>query len=375
MNPAKTLLLAALLAYVTFFPIGCSGGGSTGASYFTNDSGGSNGAIPAPTASPTVAKNGFSETEWVKDPAIRLEPHNVAAIYLEPCDGTPNPNRPDSGGSDYDVIPLVIPQENIFSYSIDPNDTTTTLKKAVMLDSAGNKVFTIDAQTPGARVYLAAGNYYLEIYSGYLVNEKNEDHRIVFLHSAQTKDAVGRYNPADLNRLLSTNSCPHGDLSAADLSAANLADADLTNANLTRAILTYASLFEADLTDADLSSADLTNAYLGSAFLTRANLTCASLWGAYLTNAFLSSAELSSAELSYANLFAVKLTNADLSGADLSHAYLHFADLSNADLTNADLFGAELPYANLSGAVLSNTTMPDGLLNSSGTNHPQHWPF
>jgi len=195
-----------------------------------------------------LKKNGYSEIEWVQDPFTRLNPHHVGAIYLEPFDGTPSSKGPDSGGSDHDVIPIAITQGSTFTYSLDPSDTTTTIKKAVMRDSRGSTVFTLDRQAPGITMYLAPGIYDLLIYSGFSVSENNEDHRLVFLHSGQAEYGSAKSNPSDVNQLLSTKSCPYGDLSGADLNYA-----DLPNAGLHYADLSYASLYHANLSNASLN--------------------------------------------------------------------------------------------------------------------------
>jgi uncharacterized protein YjbI with pentapeptide repeats len=327
MSTIKALLLTALLlCVICFLNAGCNNSGDSGVVGLTQGSGTD---VPF-TPTPTATKNGYSEIEWAQDTTIRMNPGNVAADYLEPYDGTPHASRPDSGGSDYDVIPLVISEGANFTYSLDSADTTTTIKKAVLIDSSGNTLFTIDKTTPSVTKYLAPGNYDLLVYSGYSVSEANEDHRIVFLYSPQTKDASGKFSQADLKQLLSTKSCPRGDLTGADLSHAKLDQADLRYANLDHAELFAASLFQADLRYANL------------------------------TDAKLNDADLRQASLNYANL-----ENADLEDANVAMVDLSYANLKDANLTDA----------NLTGANLLETVMPNWSLYNCGTNHPQSWPF
>jgi len=78
------------------------------------------------------------------------------------------------------------------------------------------------------------------------------------------------FNPADMERLKTTNQCP-----GCDLSKANLADAKLAGANLSRA-----KLFEANLKDADLQGANCAGIDLYVANLSGANLSSANMKGA-----------------------------------------------------------------------------------------------
>lgn len=128
------------------------------------------------------------------------------------------------------------------------------------------------------------------------------------------------YNQKDLEKLLSYQYCPGGDLSKASLSKANLAGADLSEVNLA---------------GAELSEANLQNSFLTGANLQNANLSKANLSGSQLSNA--------------------KLIGANLSGSDLSNA-----DFSESDLTNANLKGAKDSEVKFTDTLFSNTIMPDG---------------
>jgi hypothetical protein len=130
------------------------------------------------------------------------------------------------------------------------------------------------------------------------------------------------YDSRDLQRLLTTNRCPGGDLSNADLSGKDLKGANLRKANL-----------------------NTTN-------LTGANLKNADLKGAILSNANLQGVNLKSADLKHANFH-----NANLNEADLRHADLKFAFLGHATLVNADLRRANLSFANLQDADLSGVNL------------------
>ena len=163
------------------------------------------------------------------------------------------------------------------------------------------------------------------------------------------------YLTADLQKLLSTKSCPGCDLKTAPLSEINLRQANLRGADLSGAWmrgtdLTEADLTEADLTNADLTRADLTRADLWIADLAGANLAGSNLTGADLTSSYLAGASLSGADLTGAILRKVDLGSADLNGADLTGADLTWAILREADLEGADLNGADLTGANLTSA-------------------------
>jgi uncharacterized protein YjbI with pentapeptide repeats len=99
-------------------------------------------------------------------------------------------------------------------------------------------------------------------------------------------------NPADLEQLRRTGSCPKCDLSYARLRGWNLQGADLRGANLNAANLRSANLMGADLSGAILNNADLTKANLTNAKLTGASLLItrldrAILVGAHLVDAIL----------------------------------------------------------------------------------------
>ena len=143
-------------------------------------------------------------------------------------------------------------------------------------------------------------------------------------------------DPADVDRLKTTKSCPGCRLHGADLRSEDLAGADLSSANLTGA----------DLSGANLSGAFLPGVYLIGANLTGADLSGGNLSGAKMLNANLSHANLSHVNLTYwADLSWANLSWADLTGADLSPGskYLSGANLTGADLTGADLSGAIMP--------------------------------
>jgi uncharacterized protein YjbI with pentapeptide repeats len=63
------------------------------------------------------------------------------------------------------------------------------------------------------------------------------------------------YDPEDLTRLLSGNSCPGCDLTGANLSGASLEGANLSGANLSWANLTGANLSGANLLGTNFSGA------------------------------------------------------------------------------------------------------------------------
>lgn len=237
-------------------------------------------AISQTTPTPVV-KNGFSEYDFTENQSLYIEPHNVGITFLEPKDAKTikdanNIEMPDNEGIGVDKIPVHIPEPNTYTYSIDPNDTTNTIESAVMKNSSGEEVFRLDKNNKTISIYLQAGNYNLFIYSGYTQAEESEaNHRCVFLYSKVNVAGTGlnaSYHQYDLDKLLSTKSCPGGNLFCANLSYANL-----TGANLSYAYLSYAYMYRANLTGADLSYA-----YLFHADLAYANLRNATLTGAFM---------------------------------------------------------------------------------------------
>ena len=78
------------------------------------------------------------------------------------------------------------------------------------------------------------------------------------------------YKQADLDRLLSTNSCPNGNLTDAPLQDANLKDANLQGAKLQGANLNNAHFANANLDHANLFGASLRGTNFTSAILVTA---------------------------------------------------------------------------------------------------------
>ena len=139
--------------------------------------------------------------------------------------------------------------------------------------------------------------------------------RSIFLGIFLLPFVAAAFNPAEQQRLITSNKCPNCDLtdvklSGFDLPGAKLTGADLSGADLTKADLsarkvhyikhwqkntpkdkfTPTDLFGANLTGTDLSGADLSDARLVKSNLTKANLTGADLTGAILTGAILKNA-------------------------------------------------------------------------------------
>ena len=108
---------------------------------------------------------------------------------------------------------------------------------------------------------------------------------------------VWAYKEADLQQLLTTNSCRGCDLSKVHLNLAMLWDTDLTEANLTDAHLIGADLRRGLLTKANLTRAVLSGVVLYEADLTGVNLTAADLTGAWLDRAKLLNANLAKVDL------------------------------------------------------------------------------
>lgn len=140
------------------------------------------------------------------------------------------------------------------------------------------------------------------------------------------------FDPAEVERLAKTRSCPGCDLRAADLHGADLAGADLRGADLREAKLDTANLDGASLRGADLSRA--TGAFLRMA---RADLSGARLAGFHacydqdFTGSVFRGADLTDAKLCATNWHGADLTGASLGGADLTHAI---------ELTQAQIDGA-----------------------------------
>ncbi len=205
-----------------------------------------------------LAKNAFSEYDFVTDSTIRVQPQHIGITFLEPYDATVT-QVPDTLTLGADRMPVSVPEDRVFTYSMSPHDKT--IQSVQMVDAAGTEIFRIDAQHHSITVFLQAGDYDLILTSGYSVQTaEGIDHKVVFLHSDSDR-AISR-NGSAIYRLFSTNSCSAEDLSGADLKHANLDSAYLEGADLSRA---------------DLSQANLCNAYLCNAILEGASLKDAKL--------------------------------------------------------------------------------------------------
>jgi len=149
--------------------------------------------------------------------------------------------------------------------------------------------------------------------------------------------STSAFDPADLERLRTTNTCVECDLSGADLKGADLEGADLTGADLKGADLVGGAwLNGANFTDADLSGANFADAELIGTIFKDAKLTDANLTGADLWNANLRGANLEEANLSKASLTNADLMGAKLSGTDFTDAWLDGVNLCNTILDNCE---------------------------------------
>jgi len=223
---------------------------------------------------PSSARNGFSEYDFVKDSHIRVQPHHVGMTFLEPYDAAVT-QVPDTLTLGVDQIPVSVPEDRIFTYSMSPHDKT--IESVTMVDSAGEEIFRINAHNHSVSVSLRAGEYDLILTSGYSVQEAGgADHKVVFLHS--DSDRAFSTDGSAIYRLFSTNSC----------SGENLCGANLAGVNLDSAFLEGADLTGANLSQADLCNSYLCNATLDSANLEKAALLVANMDGATgATNAYL----------------------------------------------------------------------------------------
>jgi len=220
------------------------------------------------------ARNGLSEYDFVTDPSIRVQPHNVGMTFLEPYDATVT-QVPDTLTLGADKVPVYVPEDRVFTYSMSPHDTT--IESVTMLDSTGKEVFGINAQNHSVSVTLQAGNYDLILTSGFSVQEaEGIDHKVVFLHSDSDRAFSG--NGSGIYLLFSTNSC----------SGENLCGANLARVNLESAYLEGSDLSGVRLNHANLCNANLCNSALEGARLEDADLLVANMDGATgVTNAYL----------------------------------------------------------------------------------------
>ncbi len=223
---------------------------------------------------PPVSKNAFSEYDFAADSSIRVQPQNVGMTFLEPYDATMT-QVPDTLAFGVDKMPLNVPEDRMFTYSMSPHDTT--IESIKMVDAAGQEIFTINAENHSVSVSLQAGHYDLILTSGYSVQAADgADHKVVFLHS--DSDRSISTDGSAIYRLFSTNSC----------SNENLYGAELKMANLDSAYLEGADLRDVNLSKANLCNADLCNTALEGANLEDAELLVANMDGAIgVTNAYL----------------------------------------------------------------------------------------
>jgi len=224
--------------------------------------------------SPSSARNGFTEYDFVSDSSIRVQPSNVGITFLEPHDATLT-RVPDTLTLGMDKIPLSIPEDRPFTYSMSPHDTT--IASVIMVDATGKEIFRINARNHSVSVFLRAGEYDLILTSVYSVQEAGgADHKLVFLHS--DSDRAFSTDSSAIYRLFSTNSC----------SGENLCGANLAGVNLDSAYLEGADLNGVNLSNANLCNATLCNSVLDGANLKDAMLLVANLGGATgVTNAYL----------------------------------------------------------------------------------------
>jgi uncharacterized protein YjbI with pentapeptide repeats len=122
------------------------------------------------------------------------------------------------------------------------------------------------------------------------------------------------YNPADLDRFINTNQCPHCDLSGAAIggnhSKALLAGANLTGFMTDPVILSYSDLSGANLSHASLSNANLSYASFQNAFIIQARFCGSNMEFADFTGAI-----INDADFSFADLYGAKITSDQLARA------------------------------------------------------------
>lgn len=150
---------------------------------------------------------------------------------------------------------------------------------------------------------------------------------------------------ANIDRLLSTNTCVRCNLQNADLAGVDLKRANLEGANLQNANLEGVNFKEAYLVGANFDGANLSRAKLDESFLLFASMSQANL----------EKASLDASQLQYARLINANLSQAEFTApASLGNANLENANLSQVRLSGVDLTGANLQQANLEGSKLDN---------------------
>jgi len=133
-------------------------------------------------------------------------------------------------------------------------------------------------------------------------------------------------NPAHVQQLKDTRSCPGCDLSGADLT-----------------LLFADQEYSMDDPTVNLDGADLTGAILKGAFLYQASFK---------------NARMNGADLRGSNLTGAHMENADMTGTSFGNWDIHWSNLSGTYLTDANLTGAT--GADLEDANSCRTTLPDG---------------
>ncbi|MEH6827529.1 pentapeptide repeat-containing protein [Parasphingorhabdus sp.] len=152
----------------------------------------------------------------------------------------------------------------------------------------------------------------------------------VWLAAALCSVPVMAANPAHVQQLKDTRSCPGCDLSGADLT-----------------LLFAEQEYSVDDPTVNLDGADLTGADLKGAFLYQASFKGARMHGA---------------DLRGSNLTGAHMESADLTGTKYGNWDIHWSNLNGTYLTDTNLTGAT--GADLEDANTCRTTLPDGSIDA-----------
>ena len=309
---------------------------------------------PQNTTVPQTVKTCYTEHDFVSDQTIAITPNQTAVTFLEPKDAV-SVNISDTEETGVDKIPVIIPVAYTFNYSIRPDDTS--IEKVIMKNKLGEQVFQIDSENPSVSIYLH-GTYDIFIYSGYTVAEADgADHRAVFFYSPsapESSEIGASYSESDLSKLLSTGSCPGGDLTGADLSKADISEGDLSGAKLNKANLTDTMFFLTDLSGANLTDViGLTADQLAIAD----NIQSIIIPGYDMSGWVLRQLDFTKANLKGVNFSKAQLNVVNFTGANLTEVKFDYADCCYAIFKDATVSDG---WDDAEGLNLKGATMPDG---------------
>jgi len=340
MSIENTKILSALLAMLTVMSVVACGGG-----------GGDDDDDDSETA------GAQTELQFAKSGAARLDPSQIAVVYLEPSDATTTTHGDTEIG--VDRVPYTVNETTIQTFSLSPAMASTKIESMEMLNSSNTVVFKIDAANLSATVTMVPGDYELIITANAAHTKASiggEDHNLIFIRPVATnpvQEALSQDAPPQAYTVGSTTAdCPNCALGDCDFTGANMMSGNFRNTSFSNSTFVNAQLDGADITGSRFQGANLTGASLINMLATGTDFDSSTL-----NNAILEGTTFTGANFSFATM-----TGADASSANFGSCNMEYVTGTGVKFTRSDLTGCRFQHGNFSGSDFSDTQIENGIL-------------